>query len=161
VPAPRARGFLALTVAAVATSASLPATPSATIFPQHGIAGIRLTMTQKRVRSILGAPAEVKRGTNEFGRYTDFRYPGLRVSFQGNGGVTNISTTRRSERTLGGVGVGSTEGQVRAKVRRVTCRRELGSRHCFLGAFRAGRRVTDFLIRRGRVVRVDVGFVID
>ncbi len=118
-------------------------------------------MTQTRVRAVLGTPKRTVHGRNEFGRFTELRYTGLRVSFQGNTSVSNISTTRTSEQTAGAVGVGSTEGQVRTHVRGVHCKSELGFRHCFLGQFLAGHRVTDFFIRHGRVARVDIGFVID
>ena len=43
----------------------------------------------------------------------------------------------------------------------VRCRTESGFRHCFVGRFLPGRRVTDFRIKAGRVTSVDVGFVID
>ena len=49
----------------------------------------------------------------------------------------------------------------RAKVRGVHCRTESGFRHCFVGRFLPGRRVTDFRIKLGRVTSVQVGFVID
>jgi hypothetical protein len=38
---------------------AFPATASATIVPQRGMAGVRLGMTQERVRSILGEPLRV------------------------------------------------------------------------------------------------------
>ena len=43
------------------------------------------------------------------------------------------------------------------------CRTEFGFRHCFVGSFMPGRRVTDFFISRatGRVTEVVVGLVID
>ena len=137
------------------------AAASAAIVPQRGIAGVRLAMTRAQVRAVLGAPAAAVHGRNEFGSFTVYRYRGLRVTFQGNRAVTSIVTTRASERTAAGVGVGSTEGQVRAKVAGVRCRTESGFRHCFVGRFLPGRRVTDFRIRRGRVTSVTVGFVLD
>ena len=133
----------------------------AAIVPQKGIAGVSLGMPQASVRATLGRPRRVQRGTNEFGRFTIFHYAGLRVSFQGGAAVTSVDTTRRSERTARGVGVGSTEADVRRYVRGVRCRTEFGFRHCFVGAFLPGKRVTDFVIRRGRVARVTVGFVVD
>jgi hypothetical protein len=149
--------------AAVAVLAFLvtAAAVSATIVPQRGIAGVRLEMTKAQVRATLGAPRSAVHGSNEFGSFTIYRYRGLRVTFQGNRRVTDVFTTRPTERTARGVGVGSTEGQVRAKVAGVRCRTESGFRHCFVGRFLPGRRVTDFRIKRGRVSSVHVGFVID
>ena len=137
------------------------AVASAAIVPQRGIAGVRLEMTKAQVRAVLGAPRRAVHGSNEFGSFTVYRYRGLRVTFQGNRRVTDVFTTRRTERTARGVGVGSTEGQVRAKVAGVRCRTESGFRHCFVGRFLPGRRITDFHIRRGRVTSVEVGFVVD
>jgi hypothetical protein len=137
------------------------AVASAAIVPQRGIAGVRLGMTKAQVRATLGAPAAAVHGSNDFGRFTVYRYRGLRVTFQGNRNVTAVSTTRRTERTAAGVGVGSTERQVRAKVPGVRCRTESGFRHCFVGRFLAGKRVTDFRIKRGHVTSVTVAFVLD
>lgn len=137
------------------------AAASAALVPQRGIAGVRLAMTRAQVRAVLGAPRAAVHGRNEFGSFTVYRYRGLRVTFQGNRTVTAILTTRTTERTAAGVGVGSTEGQVRAKVAGVRCRTESGFRHCFVGRFLPGKRVTDFRITRGRVTSVTLGFVLD
>ena len=153
----RALPFLAFAVLA----AVLVASSAAAIVLQKGIAGVTIGMTQGKVRSVLGKPASVKRGSNDFGKYTTFKYPGLQVNFQGNATVTAVSTTRTSERTASGVGVGSTEAQVKAKVKGVKCATDSGFRHCYLGKLGAGHRVTDFSIKRGKVSRVDVGVVID
>jgi hypothetical protein len=146
-------------LAALALVAS--ASASAAIVANHGIGGVTLGQTRKQVRTRLGNPLTVKRGLNDFGRYTVFRYANVTVNFQGNAGATALTTTSAAERTARGVGVGSTEAQVRAGVRGVHCSRVGALRHCTVGRELPGRRVTDFVIRRGRVVRVVVGFVLD
>ena len=146
----------AVAVASVA-SLVLAAPAGAVLVVQQGMAGIRLGMTQAKVRAKLGKPVSVMRGSNEFGRYTELRYRGLRVTFQGNASVTAISTTSRRERTARGIGVGSPVTAVRARVAGVRCTRG----HCLVGKLLPGRRATDFFLRKGRVSAITVGFVID
>jgi hypothetical protein len=148
--------------AAAATALLLASGAGATIVPQQGMAGVALEMTRAQVRAVLGTPAGVVHATNEFGAYTEFRYRfRVRVTFQGNATVTSVSTTGVRERTADGAGVGSTERQLRARVAHLRCETVASFRHCFVGRFVAGHRVTDFRIQRGKVTRVLVGFVID
>lgn len=140
----------------------LPSVAVATIVPQRGMAGVRIGMTQEQVRDVLGEPRRVVRNQNEFGPYTEFRYPyRVIVAFQGDAAVTAVATTGRRERTSRGIGVGSTEAEVRARVRGVRCETFAAIRSCTVGSLAPGKRVTDFLLRNGRVVRVTVGIVID
>ena len=150
-------------VLVLAVLAALVLVPSASALSvlQKGVAGVRLGMTQAKVRATLGRPTRVRTGTNDFGLWREFVYRGLRVHFQGDESVTSITTTRRGERTTSGVGPGSTEAAVRAGVPGVRCKTEFGTRHCWVGSFRPGRRVTDFFIRRGHVSSVTIGFVLD
>ena len=157
------RRLLLVTLAAFAL---LTGTAAATIVPQKGMLGIELRQTVTQVRSELGPPDGIVFVDNEIiGRQRIYRYGRTTVSFDGDGRnarVIGISTTSRRERTANDVGVGSRRRTVERKVRGVTCKVEFGVDHCYVGAFRAGRRVTDFLIgRRGRVTRVVVGIVID
>jgi hypothetical protein len=149
----------AFAVVAVALAAAAPV--DARILVQRGIAGVELRMTKAQVRSNLGRPTKIRSGRNEFGRYVEFVYPRVTVSFQGASRATGLRTRSRLERTSRGIGVGSTEAEVKAKVAGVRCRTESGFRHCFLGRFLPGRVITDFHVRRGRVRSVVVGFVLD
>lgn len=140
----------------------LPGQASGAIIVQKGIGGVTLGMSKTKVRAKLGAPIRTRTGKNEFGTYTVFVYPRVRVTFQGGAAATAVQTISKQERTAGGVGVGSTTAAVKNRIAGVKC--ELGaggSGHCYVGRFDPGRRVTDFFIAKGRVTRVVVGFVID
>jgi hypothetical protein len=137
---------------------------SAEIVPQQSIAKVELTMTRPEVRAVRGDPRSVEHGTNEFGKYTIFRYWRLRVTFQGNAGATAVFTTRPRQVTSKGIGVGSTVTELRTAYPNARCRREaIDFRHCWTGRFQPGRRVTDYRIgiESHRVLSVLVAFVID
>ncbi len=133
----------------------------ARIFVGRSIAGVPLRATKAQVRAQLGMPPRVRSGRNDFGRFVEWIYPRVTVSFQSGARVTALRTTSRLEQTGRHVGVGSREARVRARVRNVVCRTESGFRHCFVGSFLPGRVVTDFRIRQGRVRSVTVAFVLD
>ena len=140
-----------------------PASASALIQVDKGIAGARLNNTKHEVRAALGKPRKVVHGSNDFGDFTEFRYRGkIRVTFQSGNHVTGVSTEGIGDRTRRGVGVHSTEQKVRNKVSGITCETFFNNvRSCHTGDYSAGSRVTDFLIESGRVSRVTVAFVID
>jgi hypothetical protein len=147
---------------AAAGALVLPAAAPALVQVDKGIAGARLGSTIAQVHAALGTPARVANGSNEFGRFRQETYGGgIVVFYQGARTVTSVVTTGLGDRTAKGVGVGSTEGAVRANVPGVRCETTSGSRSCHTHRFAPGRRVTDFFLRSGRVVRVTVGFVID
>jgi hypothetical protein len=149
-------------IVAVAVSLLAPVSAGAIIQLDRGIAGARLDNTKAQVRAALGRPARIINGTNDFGPFTEFRYKGgIRVNFQGRRQVSAVSTTGLGDRTARGVGVGSTERRVRARVPRVRCRTFVGERICQRGRGRPGERVTVFFVENGRVEQVTVGFVID
>ena len=135
---------------------------SAMIVPQQGMAGVKLEMTKADVRAKLGKPRAAHNGRNDFGNFTVYWYAGkVSVTFQGGNTVTSIRTSGSSERTKEGVGVGSSERTVRKTFPQARCSTLVNSRSCYIGELKAGRRVTDFSIRNGKVRRVTVGFVID
>ena len=149
------------TLAAVATAVAAPPA-GALIVPQRSISGIKLDMTRGQVESALGRPLRTDTGRNEFGPFTTLVYRGgLSVNFQGNRGVTAITVTGNTDRTSGGVGVGSTEQRVRDRVRGANCQTFGGFRSCTVGSTEPGRRVTEFRIRNGRVSAITYGIVID
>jgi hypothetical protein len=156
------RALIRSCCAAAVAALALPAAASALIQVDKGIAGARLGNTLAQVHAALGQPARSATGRNEFGTFRQETYKGgIVVFYQGARTASSVTTTGLGDRTAKGVGVGSTERAVRANVAGVRCETTGGFRSCHTGAFLAGRRVTDFSIRRGRVTRVTVGFVID
>lgn len=150
--------------AAVAAALAAPGLAGAVIVPQEGMAGVRLGMSEPQVRAELGPPVRVRRIASELGPFRVLLYRGLTVTLRSRGTpfrVSAVQTTGRRERTRAGVDVGSPERRVRATIARARCRTELGLRTCRVGALLPGRRVTDLQIRRGRVVRVTIGIVVD
>ena len=136
---------------------------SALIVPQRSIAGIALNLTRTEVRAAKGEPLRVVHGTNDFGKYTIFKYGRLNVTFQGNAGATAVATSRTGQFTGKGIHVGSTEAELAAAYPNLHCRTESGNfRHCWTGAFQPGKRVTDYRITidSRRIWRVTIAFVI-
>jgi hypothetical protein len=139
-----------------------PASASAIIQIDRGMAGARIGNTKAQVRTALGQPKRVRNGTNEFGNFTEFVYAGkIRVTFQGGNNVTAVTTTGLGDRTARGVGVRSTLAAVRNRVPGVSCDPIPGGRICQTGTGQPGERITAFFVRNGRVNRVVVGIVID
>jgi hypothetical protein len=151
-------------IAAVAllTPLGAPAAAEALIQVDRGIAGARLGNSRAEVRAALGSPASARSGSNDFGPFLQWRFKGgITVIFQGRREVSTVTTTGRGDRTARGVGVGSTEAAVKARVRGVRCETSFGTRSCHTGRFTVGEVVTDFLIRNGKVTRVTIGRVLD
>jgi hypothetical protein len=140
---------------------ALPASALARIVPQRGIAGANLDMTQAQIRAALGEPDKVGHPKSPiFGTYTTWYYGATTVDMfrTQDRKVFNVSTTAKSEKTSSGVGVGSTASAVKSGVKGARC----DQKHCWVGRFEGGRKVTDFqLSARGRVTRVTVGYVLD
>ena len=120
---------------------------AATIRPQYGMSRVVLGMTKTQVRARLGAPIGSGAGR--------FYYARVWVGFR-LGRVTEVTTTRSTERTPSGIGVDSTEAAVRGVYPAVVCAPAGGFRRCRLGSGKPGTRATDFLLGRGRVLQVTV-----
>ena len=129
----------------------------------RGIAGARLGNTRAEVRAALGSPSKVGTGTNDFGRWVRYTYPGkIIVFFQGREQVTSVETAGLGDRTARGIGVGSTEGELKGAVKGLQCESLGGTTSsCRTGPLEAGNRLTDFRVANGRVESVLVGIVID
>jgi hypothetical protein len=157
--------FALAAVAAAAGAAGASAAPvgGRTIVLQHAMAGVRLGMTEAQARAALGPGVTTRRGSSDFGPYLQLVSGplGLTVTLQGARRVTNLSTSGRALRTAAGIGVGSTEGEVRRRIRGVRCEVVVGARLCEIGRAEPGRTVSDLFISAGRVSRVNVGYVID
>lgn len=152
------RRAVAIATTAVVLGGAGAGSADAQILLQHGIGGVRLGQTSAKVTKVKGPPVSIVKGVNEFGRFMEFRYRGLTVSFQGGDRVTAVSTRSRAERTNRGIGYGSTTAQLLARHPKATCPDTL---HCVVGVEEPGRTVTSFTVRKGIVRRVVVGYVID
>jgi hypothetical protein len=142
------RRTLALLI--VGAALALPTAAAATIRPQYGMSGVVLGMTKAQVQAKLGRPVGQGGGR--------WYYARVWVGFRG-GRVTEIATTRSTERLANGLGVDSTEAQVRRAFPRAVCAPWSIYRRCRFGSGRPGTRVTDFTIGRGRVLQITIALL--
>jgi hypothetical protein len=147
--------------AALAALLCAAAAAQATLVPQKGLMGVRLGQSQHHVRAVLGAPDGTRVRHDEIlGRARTDRYGRTTIGYDGTRAASHVitlSTTSRHERLAGGVGVGSRRSKLRAALPALRCQ----AGHCTMGRVRAGRVVTDFTLRHGRVARITIGRVID
>jgi hypothetical protein len=126
---------------------------------QSSIRGVALGMTPADVKDELGRPGSSAVSPNPgLGKVRVWRYPGLRIVFdsaRAGRTVLSVTSTSRADRTAGGVGVGSTEADVRRRVADARCLTRYGYRSCTVGGARRGSVATEFSISRaGTVTRV-------
>lgn len=152
---------LSIPTLAVGALLAFPAASSAIIQFDKGIGGARVGNTPAQVRAALGKPGKTVNGSNDFGPFLEYRYAGLRVTFQGRQRVSGVTLTGPGDRTSKGAGIGTTEKRLKALHHNLRCQTFFGDRHCHTGRFVGGRIVTDFEVRKGKVFRVTVGRVID
>lgn len=150
-----------LPLTALATLALAPAAAQAHVVPGEGMLGLRVGDSLRHVRAVLGAPDRtLVRHDEILGRVRNDRYGKTGIAYDATGPaahVITLTTKSKRERLAGGIGVGTTRAALQAAIPGLDCT----GRHCTLGRFRAGRIVTEFTVRHGRVVRVTVGRVID
>lgn len=125
----------------------LAATAAATIKPARGMTGLALGMTPAEVQAKLGRP--IGKGS---GRWY---YARVWVGFRARQ-VVELTTTRSTERLANGLGVDSTEAQIRSAFPQARCAGAAPFRRCRLGSGKPGTRVTDFTIGRGRVLQITI-----
>ena len=152
-------------VALAAGLLALSAAPaSARIVPQDGIAEMKLAMTVDQVLDRKGKPDSDRIDSSSRPRAARrSRYGKTKAIFLGEGDDAElivVITRKRSERTKGGSGIGTTEKDLVADLPRVRCKNVFGARHCLIGKVKPADTVTDFLIAKsGRVKRVTVAVV--
>ena len=138
----------AVALIVLALIAAAPA--NAIIRPQKGMSGITLGMTKAQVRAKLGSPIGSGSGRLYFARV----WVGFRL-----GRAVEITTTRSSEHTGSGLGVGASEAAVHHSYPAVKCAPFGGFRRCRLGTGQPGTRATDFLIGHGQVLQITVSLL--
>jgi hypothetical protein len=134
------------------------------IVPQQSVDGVHLLMSEAGVRHVLGAPKSTSVLPDEIQgtiRRMDYGTTKVYLSATADGTVFSVVTTDRRQKTASGVGVGSSERAVRRGVSAIACSGPQSVRVCTVGKLLAGRRVTRFVLRKDRVARITLGFVID
>lgn len=127
-----AAAALCLTFLALAGGAT------AQIVPGRGMSRLELGMTAAQVQARLGRPVAKANWKWFYARVT--------VTFR-NRRVVELMTTRSTERFANGIGVDSSEAEVRARFPRVQCSAMPPFyRRCRLGTGAPRSRVTDFVI---------------
>ncbi|HVD25832.1 MAG TPA: hypothetical protein VNB86_07525 [Gaiellaceae bacterium] len=133
-----------LAAALAATSLVGAASAGATIKPARGMSRVELGMTAAQVQAKLGRPV-AKGGFKWF-------YARVTVTFR-NRRVVELVTTRSTERFANGLGVDSSEAEVKAAWPQLKCAAMPPFyRRCRLGTSAPGSRNTDFIFGTTRRV---------
>ena len=157
---PRHRGGALILLLVLLAAAFLQGAPDAgaTIYPQRSIAGAKIGMTAKQVVRNLGRPFFVTRSSP----FWTYYYLRVRVRGRRGSGVIELRALSNRERTLTGVGLGSTEQQLVRGVAGISCVSDSSvARRCRVGTGQVGTRTTDFLLFSDRVVSLTIQRVPD
>jgi hypothetical protein len=131
-------------LAAALAALCLAGTAGATIKPGRGMSGVELGMTPAQVQARLGRP--VAKGTWKW------FYARVTVTFR-NRRVVELMTTRSAERFANGLGVDSSQAELRAAFPRLRCApMPPFYQRCRLGTGEPKSRVTDFILGNTRRV---------
>lgn len=131
-------------LAAALAALCLAGAAGATIKPGRGMSRVELGMTAAQVQAKLGRPV-AKGGFKWF-------YARVTITFR-NRRVVELMTTRSTERFVNGLGVDSSESEVRATFPQLKCSAMPPFyRRCRLGTGAPKSRVTDFIIGTTRRV---------
>ena len=149
---------LALAVTAAASGLLLASTSGADAAVDKSIAGIELDFTAADVKRSLGEPDARIGAESPFGRTVKYRYRAehLTVSMErASKRVFSVFTRSAAERTDTGVGVGSTEDELRDGLSEEQCGERRGRLHYCLTSPTSGSQ-SIFRLRRGRVSSVEL-----
>jgi hypothetical protein len=131
-------------LAAALAALCLAGTAGATIKPGRGMSGVELGMTPAQVQARLGRP--VAKGTWKW------FYARVTVTFR-NRRVVELMTTRSAERFANGLGVDSSQAELRTAFPRLRCApMPPFYQRCRLGTGEPKSRVTDFILGNTRRV---------
>lgn len=155
------RRFVILAAAALCISLVAPTIAGARLVPQKGITKIRLGVPDTRLGDRIPKPDTVVRTTGIVSGLpmTVWVYDDLEIEFEGGNTVTRIYTTRVSERTKKGAGVGTSKRRLRKLHPKIRCAKGPSS-FCKFGKNRPGRKVTVFDLDDGRVSSITIFRVI-
>ncbi len=124
----------------------------------RSIAGIELDHTAAEVKRTLGEPDARIGAPSPFGRAVKYRYSDRHLTVtteRANKRVFSVFTRSTSERTDSGVGVGSTEDELRDGLAGERCGTRRGRLHfCFTSPTPGSHSI--FRLRRGRVSSVEL-----
>jgi hypothetical protein len=135
-------------VVVVASLLAFAASAGAAIVLNQGAAGITLGQSRAAVRATLGTPSSAQPG-HDGTPADEFKSRGIAVLYaRGTNKVKTILVTTKKERLPGGVGVGSTEAEIKRAVPDAMCMNMRGGRYCMT---MSGSAATMFDLKGGHV----------
>jgi hypothetical protein len=107
----------------------------------------------------LGPGRVVKRTTNDLGRFVTVRYADhhVDVMYRGSRSVF-VKTTSSRYGTTKGIYVGATRADLKRTYSAAKCPT---ATLCTIGKFTPGKRVTEFRLKRNKIISIGVGIVLD